>query len=270
MNVHRADIVIGGVRVGLRTSSASFLGLVEERYAGYLAAPGRADFEFDVDLAPPAEGAPDDDVRVYRSEGEWRIERGDFRASLDPVVRRGRIRQSENPYSIDTVLRIVHTLALAAEGGLLLHAASAIVDGRANLFAGASGAGKTTLSRLAPPGARLLSDEISYVRRTPGGYDAHGTPFAGELARPGENVAAPLAAIYLLDKGPVHRIEDVEPAAAARAILANVLFFAEDAALVRSVFTAALDLVEAVPVRRLTFAPEASVWEVIAAQGSAR
>src|SRR5436190_2106282 len=35
---HRADIVIGGVRVGVTTSSASFLGLLRERYAGFLAA----------------------------------------------------------------------------------------------------------------------------------------------------------------------------------------------------------------------------------------
>jgi hypothetical protein len=268
VTAHRAGIVIGGVRVGVRTSSASFLELLEQRYAGFLDNAGDTHFEFDIDLAPPTDGSPDDDVRVYRQAGEWRIERGDFRAALDPKARRGRIRQSENPYSIDSVLRIVHTLALAGEGGFLMHAASALVSGKAFLFAGVSGAGKTTISRLAPAHATLLSDEVSYVRRVADGYVAHGTPFAGELARSGENVSAPLAAIYLLDKGPENRIEAVDPARAARAILANVLFFAEDAELVQAVFAAALDVAERVPVRRLTFVPDARAWDLI--EGEAR
>ena len=117
-------------------------------------------------------------MRVYRREGLWRIERGDFRAELDTRERRGRIRQTANPYSIDTLLRIVHTLALAPQGGLLLHAASVVRRGRALVFAGASGAGKTTLSRLAPNGTAVLTDEVSYVRRDGEGY----RPRAGWLA----------------------------------------------------------------------------------------
>ncbi len=65
------------------------------------------------------------------------------------------------------------------------------------------GAGKTTISRLAPPDANLLTDEISYLRPAARGYRAYGTPFAGELARPGENLSAPLAALYFLEKGPL-------------------------------------------------------------------
>lgn len=260
---HRADIVIGGVRVAVVTASPTFIGLLRQRYAGFLQAPGIADFEFEIDVVAPREDAPDEDVRVYRDAGLWRIERGDFRANLDPVARRGRIRQSENPYSIDTVLRIVHTLVLAGEGGFLVHAASASRGGRAYLFAGVSGAGKTTISRLAPLDAALLSDEISYVKREGEGYVAFGTPFAGELARPGENVRAPLDAIYLLAQGPRNLVEPVAPAQAARELLASVLFFAEDAQLVHMVFGAVLDLVERVPVRRLTFVPDARVWNLI-------
>ena len=62
--------------------------------------------------------------------------------------------QSANPYSIDAALRIIHSLILARQGGLLVHAASAVRNGKAFLFAGVSGAGKTTISRLAPPTPR--------------------------------------------------------------------------------------------------------------------
>ena len=130
------------------------------------------------------------------------IERGDFHARWDPRTGRGRVRQNANPYSLDSVLRIVHSLILAERGGFLLHSASAICEGRAYLFSGVSGAGKTTMTRLAPADVTLLTDEISYVRPSGGGYAAFGTPFAGELAKAGENCAAPVSALFFLEQGP--------------------------------------------------------------------
>ena len=167
--------------------------------------PNTAEIEFDVDLSPRRGPDPDADVRVTQQQGRWTFERGDFRAEWEPASRTGWIRQTANPYSIDAVLRIVHTLVLARQGGFLLHSASAIRNGKAFLFAGVSEAGKTTISRLAPPDATLLTDEISYVRKgdpnPDPGYIAFGTPFTGELAKLGENVSAPVAALYLLAKG---------------------------------------------------------------------
>ena len=260
---HDARVRVGDVCVALRSTNDDFAAILERRFRGFMAPGLEPRYTFDVDVIPSRDDAPDDDVRVWRDGGLWRIERGDFRAELDPRARRGRIRQDANPYSIDSLLRIVHTLSLAEEGGFLLHASSIVRGDRAQVFTGVSGAGKTTLARLAPPGAHVLTDEISYVRREGSRYVAYGTPFAGELGEPGANVSAPLEAIYLLAKGPRNRVEDVAAADAARALLGNILFFAEEPALVRRVFAAALDAVERVPVRRLTFVPDASVWEVL-------
>jgi hypothetical protein len=261
--LHDARVRVGGVCVALRSASDDFAAILERRFAGFMAPDAEPRFTFDVEVVEPRDDAPDADVRVWRDAGLWRIERGDFRAELDPRTRHGRIRQHSNPYSVDSLLRIVHTLSLAEEGGFLLHASSIVRGGRAQVFTGVSGAGKTTLARLAPADAHILTDEISYVRREAGRYVAHGTPFSGELGEPGANVSAPVEAIYLLAKGPSNRVEDVQPAVAARALLGNILFFAEDAALVRRVFAAALDAVEKIAVRRLTFVPDASVWEVL-------
>jgi hypothetical protein len=205
----------------------------------------------------------DEDVQVRLQGSQWLLQRGDFRAEWEPKAGHGRIRQSRNPYAIDSVLRIVHTLILAKQGGFLVHAASAIRGGRAFLFAGVSGAGKTTISRLAPTDATLLTDEISYVRRDGDEYVACGTPFAGELAKLGENVSAPLHTLFLLEQGPENRIEAVAAPEAIRLLLRNILFFAEDAELVNLVFRSACEFVERVPVRRLTFVPDERVWEMI-------
>ena len=165
---HEIAVEIGGLPILLRTQDRSFRDMLVSRYAGFVGSASRPRFEFDVDLTAPSElreSQLPDDLRVEMRDGMWRLRRGDFRAHWDARAGRGRIRQSANPYSIDSVLRIVHTLILAKEGGFLLHAASAVRNDRAFLFSGISGAGKTTISRLAPRDVTVLTDEISYIRR---------------------------------------------------------------------------------------------------------
>ncbi len=270
--VERLSLVIeiGGMPVRVHTTDVRFLGLLQDRYAGFIGSEQPVkpveiefDIELDVDLIPSRLADANPLVRVTQHHGRWKLERGDFRAEWEPASRTGWIRQSANPYSIDAVLRIVHTLVLARQGGFLLHSASAIRNGKAFLFAGVSEAGKTTISRLAPPDAILLTDEISYVRKQSAGYIAYGTPFTGELAKLGENVSAPIAALYLLAKGSENRIDPLTPPEAARSLLANILFFAHDEELVQSVFHSAFEFVSGVPVSRLTFVPDARVWELI-------
>ncbi len=264
-----ACVEIGGIPISLATSNNTFYDVLTQRYRGFLStSPAEFKLHFDI-----VEGGPvsDDDVRVRRDGAEWRIERGDFCARWDPRTGTGSVRQNANPYSLDSVLRILHSLILAERGGFLLHAASAICDGRACLFSGVSGAGKTTMTRLAPPDVALLTDEVSYVlpRATPiadappNGYKAFGTPFAGELAKTGENSNAAVATLFFLEQGSENRIDPLPPTEGVRRLLRNILFFAEDPMLVKKIMASACDFVERVPTRRLTFYPDSRVWEEV-------
>jgi hypothetical protein len=256
-----ACVEIGGIPIALSTCDEGFLDLLRQRYDGFLSS-SHPEFELEFDLTSTGP-ASDDDVRVRRDGDDWLIERGDFHARWDPRSGRGSVRQNANPYSLDSVLRILHSLILAQRGGFLLHAAGAICDGRAYLFSGVSGAGKTTMTRLAPPDITLLTDEISYLRPSPDGYSAFGTPFAGELARSGENCAAPVSALFFLEQGPENRIDELSSAEAVRRLMRNILFFAEDQGLVEKLLATACEFVARVPIRRLTFYPDARVWDEV-------
>jgi hypothetical protein len=256
-------IEIGGIPIALETNDAGFVTLLRGRYGDYMRLGGKSEFKFRVELIEPDSFNPDDDAAVWLEDGEWRLERGDFRARWSPETREGLIRQTPNPYSIDSVLRITHTLLLAKTGGFLLHASSAVRNGKAFLFSGLSEAGKTTIARLAPQDATLLTDEASYVRRLNDQYLAYGTPFSGELGEPGKNISAPIAAVYLLAKSQENRITKIEPAEATRRLLRNILFFAHDEELVRHVFESACAFVAAVPVYELSFFPDERVWDLI-------
>ncbi len=257
-------IQIGGTSVGIRSDNSEFRLMLAARYSGFLTSTHSADYVFDVELIEPSEGASaDEDVAVSRSDEQWQLTRGDFHANWNASTTRGHVRQANNPYAIDSVLRIVHTLILANRGGFLLHSASAIRNGNAFLFSGVSGAGKTTISRLAPSDATLLTDEISYVVRQNGHYMAYGTPFSGELGRAGENRSAPIKTLFFLEKARENRIAAVDSAEAVRLLLRNVLFFAADPELVKMIFASACEFVETVAVRRLYFTPDERVWQMI-------
>ncbi|MDP9037905.1 MAG: hypothetical protein M3O02_01365 [Acidobacteriota bacterium] len=260
---HTVVIEIGGVPIALETSDPGFIGILKTRFGDFFDDRATPQFQFRMDLVPPDKFDPDADAEVWLEDGEWRMQRGDFLAEWSPERCRGTIRQSANPYSIDSVLRLVHSLLLAPAGGFLLHASSGIRNGKAFLFSGVSEAGKTTMARLAPSDVLLLTDEVSYVRKTDGGYTACGTPFAGEFGEPGQNVSAPIAALYLLEKAAENSIAPMAPAEAIRRLMRNVLFFAHDTELVRLVFASVCAFVAKVPVYRLSFFPDQRVWELI-------
>ena len=258
---HVRVVEIGGIPISLITDDERFRDLLCQRYQGFLSARP-AQFELQVELVPDRV-TPGDDVRVRREGRRWLVERGDFCAQWDPAAGRGWVRQNASPYPLDSVLRIVHSLVLAGQGGFLLHAASAVCNGRAYLFSGVSGAGKTTMTRLAPAGITLLTDEISYVRPGADDYLAYGTPFAGELAKSGENCAAPIGGLFFLQQGPENRVDLLSASERVRRLMRNILFFGEDRELVEGLFATACDFVSRVPIRRLTFYPDARVWDTV-------
>lgn len=256
-------IEIGGLPLRLCAPDPDFWSLLARRYSNFIRPEAMAEMEFD--LLPTAPDPPPAEVnlQIRCEEGRWLLSRGEFRAAFDLRSRRGHLACVPNPYSVDTLLRIVHSLLLAPAGGLLLHASGGIRGGRGFLFSGVSGAGKTTMARLAPPDVQLLTDEISYLRRGEDGFRVYGTPFSGELGIQGESVSAPLAAVYLIEHGAANRLELVPEAEAARRLMRNVLFFARDAHLVSQVFATVCELVRCVPVFRLEFLPDPRVWEII-------
>ena len=259
----QTSVVIGGLPINIQSANREFIAMLERRYAGFVARPAATGIRLDVEVVAATGDTADEDLEVRYADGRWTMNRGDFRAQWDPVSMRGCVRQGAYPYAIDSVMRIVHSLMLAERGGFLVHSASAVRDGRAFLFSGVSGAGKTTISRLAPPDVTLLTDEISYVRRAGECYEACGTPFAGDLGKAGENISAPIAGLYLLVQGRHNHASRIGGADAARRLLRNILFFADDAERVEWLFRSACEFVSRVPVYELTFQPDERVWDLI-------
>ncbi len=132
-------------------------------------------------------------------------------------------------YALDSLLRMFLSWALLSEEGFLLHAATVVHEGKACVFFGRSGAGKSTVSRLSPPGS-VLTDEISLLKCVNGEWRAFGTPFWGEFRADGQNTSAPVAGFFRLVQSPSNRVERLRPAELLKALLPCVLFFSSQLA----------------------------------------
>lgn len=255
-------IEVGGLPLKMRLPDAGFAGLLEAHYRHFVRQSGRAGASVEVSLDPCFQPLGASEVKVTQKNGRGLIERFDFEIAYDAQLKHWGTRQARDVGTTDTILRVIHSMLAIREGGFLLHAASLARNGRAFVFTGVSGAGKSTISECAPPDAALLSDEVSYIRPSGCGYNAYGTPFTGELARLGSGMSAPVATVNFLEKGSLNKVEPLEKSEAARRLMRNVLFFGGDGKLVRQVFASVCDFLQAVPAQRLVFQPDARVWDL--------
>ncbi len=197
-----------------------------------------------------------------RRDGKFSYSLDDASLFLDSS--RAEFRGVRHEYALDSLLRILLTVLLLPRNGFLLHAATVVRDGRAYVFPGRSGAGKSTVASFSPAGS-VLTDEISLLRYSDGFWQAYGTPFWGEFRAAGLNRHFPLAGIYSLVQAPEERIEPLSTMEILRALLACVLFFSTGAHANEAILRVLLDLIERVPCHRMHFRRNAEFWKGIAA-----
>jgi hypothetical protein len=260
-----ADIAlaIGGLRMTVATSETTVIDVMRERYAGFIV-QGPAEWRLRIDVDPRPRVAADG-VVVARNgvPDRFDLSRYDFGGSLDLARRVVDVTVTEaHELTLDSLLRVVLSLALIPARGLLVHAASLERAGRGHLFPGVSGAGKTTLARLSTD-ATLLSDELSIATIAGEGALVHGTPFWGELTRAGEDGSAALAGIYFPRHAARHAVIPLAERAALTRLLPTVMSFAREADVVAGVVDLAADLVARVPCFILDFRRDRGFWEAI-------
>jgi hypothetical protein len=167
-------------------------------------------------------------------------------------------------YALDSLLRVLLSWTLLPKRGFLLHAATVLRGGRAFIFTGRSGAGKSTVASLAPAGT-VLTDEISLLCEQGAEWRAFGTPFWGEFRAEGKRADAGIAGIFQLVQAPRNRIERISPGDALRMLLPNVLFFSKDAEANRRLLEVVTETAQSVPCYRFEFRRDVSLWEALPA-----
>jgi hypothetical protein len=247
-----------------------------------------ADIALRLTTEPPPDPPPGS--LLFDSGGIWRVHRlpsGELLYSfrtrrvwppvykavrIDADLRRGVLhfpkpQRGRGPvYALDYPLdELLFQHRLAREGALEVHACGLIVDGRAVLFAGRSGAGKSTTGRLwrkLRRGTRVLSDDRVVLRARRGRPWAYGTPWHGEggFAMPD---AKPLAVVFFLRHAKRTRVTRLpQPQAAAR-LYARTFPPVWDADAVGRTLEACASTAAAVPCYDLAFTPDRTAVDAV-------
>lgn len=205
---------------------------------------------------------------------------GAVEASLDGayirVERTGKchwvqVKQSSIPRGITSKVLINSLEAvhhITAAGGFLLHASWICVDGKAILFTGPSGVGKSTQAALweRNRNAQLINGDRAAVFPVENGVQVRGIPFCGSSGVT-ENVTMPLAAVVCLSQAPETTITKLTGARAFRRLWQECcinVWHSEDIELGSQ---SVVDMVSRVPVFHLACTPDLSAVLALEKEG---
>jgi len=232
-------IAVASSVIGVESGSAAFVAALRRRFAPFLT-EGRPVFTIHHQATPG--GRPHEPAATRCT------------VEIDLPARTARLAAEEGPAGLDGVIRLVLPALLSPS--LVVHAALLGDGRRCWLCCGSSGAGKSTLARLA--GELALCDELAAVDTRDGRVVARSLPFTA--ARPG---MGELVEVLLLEHGPEHCRTPLERDEALRRLSAHVCWPQQDGTTAGAAFHTLVDLVERVPVARLSFRPDRGVVELI-------
>lgn len=243
------ELSIGCVPFRFQMSDARLFSAASARYAAFRGAAAQP-MHITLNDSSIANGQPAE--FAYEFEGAV-LRAGSNGTRFDGV---------RNEYALDSLLRILLSWKLTGHDGFLLHAATVIRNGKACVFTGRSGAGKSTVASLSPVGS-VLTDEISLLRFENGAWHAYGTPFWGEFRAAGSNTSAPVGGLFRLVQAAENRVTPFRPVEMLRALLPNVLFFSADAEANRRLLEILGQAAEEISSYELAFRKDPSFWEVL-------
>ena len=213
-------------------------------------------------------------TRLYRTSEGYRVElryADDARPHIvetdkDFAHARALIRWGDRyvATALTSMLRIVFAQAILPYDAVSLHASAVVSEGKAFLFMGKSGTGKSTHSSLwlrHIEGTELLNDDNPIVRIVDGKALVYGSPWSGKTPCY-RNECAPVAAMVRLKQGPRNRFEPKEDIEAFGAVLPGCSVLRQDRRLHDALCATLTVLTEIVCVGEMECLPDKEAAEI--------
>lgn len=161
--------------------------------------------------------------------------------------------------ALTSLLRVLYAQAIVRRQAVSIHAACVHLDGRAYLFLGRSGTGKSThaaLWRRTFAGCQLLNDDNPTLRVLPsGGVEVYGTPWSGKTPCY-RNAHFPLGGVARLRQAAENRYTALEPVEAFVALLPSCMALPHDPDTHDALCQTLIRVAECLPVGRLDCRPD--------------
>lgn len=215
-----------------------------------------------------ADGPTPARARIGVPRVRWR--HGRFHLAIGACHLRGRFDRAVQLIAPPTlglnpmVFRPLTSFLLFRDGAFLLHAAAVMTGRGVWLFCGPSGAGKTTIARLAGH-RRVLNDDTVAIRPDREGISAWSTPFYGDggPSMATDNVGARIRAVFFLAKAGGYSHRALRPVDVVARAMPEVFLPLGDPGIAERVLEALAGLAASTPCFELAFAPRPALWDYV-------
>lgn len=267
-------LCIAGVAFQVEVPSPDWSTLLRQRYQEFLIdeTVGLRPWHVRLECDPSLVG--EDAAWIRHDEAVTRFRVSGFEGWIDLAQRRARVTSPGvewGPSAAERVLAYVCMQVLPREHeSLLLHGVALVLDGHGLALCGPSGAGKTTIGRLAAGRAEVWTDESLVIALSGAQPTLVSTPFWGastpEALIRRVNRQTALHAICLLEHGQDFEMELLSPSRATVGLLATEKVAVERVSSAEAWLAVVERTVTMVPVYRLRFLPEPRLWSFLSEQ----
>jgi hypothetical protein len=204
----------------------------------------------------------DYEVAIIKEANQSIFRRADYLIEVDSTYQNARISVCNELALKHALINLYSSYIVYKNWGLLLHSSCVIENGKAHIFAGHSGAGKSTAAGLSYP-RELLSDEATLVKITSNQITVFNSPFRSELAVTGTEKCTPLASIHLLYQAQHNARIPLAKSTGLLQLMDKVFYWAHDPEETGRILGFMQELANAVPIYELYFQKNHTFWELI-------
>ncbi len=172
--------------------------------------------------------------------------------------------EQEALFGINNALMVMYALSTACQQTMLFHSSVVSKDGKAYMFLGISGTGKSTHSSLWLKhinGTELVNDDNPVVRRMPDGFYVFGSPWSGKTPCY-RNVSYPLGGLVQLSQAPYNAIKRLRPLQAYASLVPSISGKRWDKTVAEGLHQSENLLVSEVPIWHLECLPDEEAAQV--------
>jgi hypothetical protein len=204
----------------------------------------------------------DYDVEIIKKHNHTLYRRADYLIEVDIDFKSATI-SVYNDFALKHALTNLYSSFIVYHNwGLLIHSSCAIEKDKAHIFAGQSGAGKSTAAKLSYP-RPLLSDEATLVKITSNEVIVYNSPFRSEIQADSFEGNVELASVQLLYQALQNKRTRSIKSDALLHLMDKVFFWPHSVEETKTIMRLMTKLVKNVPVYELHFQKNNTFWELI-------
>jgi hypothetical protein len=202
------------------------------------------------------------DVEINKDNNNIFYRRADYLIEVDSEYKAATILVHDELALKHALMNLYSSFVVYHNWGLLIHSSCVIEKGKAHIFAGQSGAGKSTAAKLSYP-RNLLSDEATVVKITQGEIQVYNSPFRSEIDAEPFSGSLSLVSVQILYQALQNKREKTSKSDALFQLMDKVFFWPHSREETSTIMRLMTNLVRQAPVYELHFQKNNTFWELI-------